>query len=637
MRWLWLVVAATVATAHAQEPYQWPLDLPRALTSSFAEYRSGRFHAGIDLRTGDIGKDVRASADGYVSRLRCSPYGYGKAVYLQLDDGNSIVYGHLDSFEEPFASYVRAAQHREKDYTVDLTIPASQFRVRRGDIIAKSGQTGIGAPHLHYEIRDRAGQPINPRLLGITWPDTTQPVIESLLVVPLSPETRINGDIIPPTVKVTRDPDGVYRSKEIRANGAIAIGVDVVDPANAGESKLGVHILRTTVDGAERFRVQHDDLSYDNMNNGAVSYHPYFLKEGPYLMQWRWPGNRCSSYAHSTESGALTVSEATQRIRIEAIDFLDNQATVEVPIAPDHASPTEPAATATTGKGKVELDCYGNMLVVSATFSAPESEVPAFIMRGADAQPFFRVNDRIFRAVYAPSSSAREIAISVSHPRISANEHVLHVIQRGAASRIQQQGVTVEAGANAAYGVLFVQCSTAGAHKGTDGLVPVGESYSLWPDNMPIDDEVKVSIPIPDEALSDDQVGLYRKSGSGWARESAKRDGGRFVISTRRFGTYQAMRDKTAPSVEVQSPEAGKAITSKRPALVVRATDAGSGIARITAHCGAQWLLMEYDPERHRITWAKDEDLPTGDQTIQLVIVDGAGNATTTPVTVKIP
>ncbi|HEO69823.1 MAG TPA: M23 family metallopeptidase, partial [Candidatus Hydrogenedentes bacterium] len=117
-----LLMAFTVAAgrAGAEDAYCWPLDLPRLLTSSFAEYRAGRFHAGIDLRTSGIGRDVRAPADGYVSRLRCSPWGYGKAVYLQLDDGHTVVFGHLDAFAEPLAQYVRDAQHAAERYTVDL-------------------------------------------------------------------------------------------------------------------------------------------------------------------------------------------------------------------------------------------------------------------------------------------------------------------------------------------------------------------------------------------------------------------------------------------------------------------------------------------------------------------------------------
>ena len=36
--------------------------------------------------------------DGYIARIRTSSKGYGKTIYLQLHDGNTAVYAHLDHF-----------------------------------------------------------------------------------------------------------------------------------------------------------------------------------------------------------------------------------------------------------------------------------------------------------------------------------------------------------------------------------------------------------------------------------------------------------------------------------------------------------------------------------------------------------
>jgi len=91
-------LAALLSSAYSQN-YIWPINTGRYLTSTFGEYRPGHFHSGIDIKTNyRCGYPVYATADGYIWRVLTSPYGYGKAVYLKLDDGNLAVYGHLDRF-----------------------------------------------------------------------------------------------------------------------------------------------------------------------------------------------------------------------------------------------------------------------------------------------------------------------------------------------------------------------------------------------------------------------------------------------------------------------------------------------------------------------------------------------------------
>ena len=58
-----------------------PLGIPLEVAGSFSEVRTNHFHSGIDFRTGGKeGEPVYAIADGYVSRIKISSTGYGKAV-----------------------------------------------------------------------------------------------------------------------------------------------------------------------------------------------------------------------------------------------------------------------------------------------------------------------------------------------------------------------------------------------------------------------------------------------------------------------------------------------------------------------------------------------------------------------------
>jgi len=182
VRWFvgWLCVQLLSAGfAGAEAPYVWPLDLEsRYLTSNFLETRGGRFHTGIDLKTEErTGLAVRAVCDGWISRIKSEPGGYGKAVYLTDPTGHTFVYAHLERLADPLRQREQAAQAARGRYRIDLHLTADELPVRRGEVIALSGQTATDGPHLHFEVRGPDGSPLNPRLHGFATPDTIAPEI----------------------------------------------------------------------------------------------------------------------------------------------------------------------------------------------------------------------------------------------------------------------------------------------------------------------------------------------------------------------------------------------------------------------------------------------------------------------------
>lgn len=162
-----------------------PLDPPLRLSGSFGEYRPGHFHAGLDFATGgEVGLPVYASLPGRVLRVRTSGIGYGRSVYLQADDGRLLIYGHLEAFDEPLASYVAAVQDLAGEYEQDLWPDPARFRMSAGQCLGWSGRSGTDAPHLHFEIR-RGDVAYNPLLAGVTVEDTVKPVIRRVALVPV--------------------------------------------------------------------------------------------------------------------------------------------------------------------------------------------------------------------------------------------------------------------------------------------------------------------------------------------------------------------------------------------------------------------------------------------------------------------
>ena len=100
-----------------------------------------RPHRGIDILV-PKGSDVVAPGDGIVQEVGRGG-GLGKFVRLS----------------HPSIGYVTTYAHLS-DIPADIR---RGRRVNRGDVIGKSGNTGLSkAPHLHYEVRDDQGRPFNP-------------------------------------------------------------------------------------------------------------------------------------------------------------------------------------------------------------------------------------------------------------------------------------------------------------------------------------------------------------------------------------------------------------------------------------------------------------------------------------------
>ncbi len=618
-------------TLAAGEAYQWPLTLPPAVTSSFAEYRAGRFHAGLDLRTGGIGPEVYAAADGYISRIRCSPWGYGKAVYLQAGDGHMFVYAHLAEFAGGLRDYVRHAQHAHEKYSIDLQPEPGAFPVRRGDLLAFAGRTGTRAPHLHWEFRDAQSQPLNPRLLGIAWPDNTRPRIRKVLLVPAEAGATLNGDLVPVVLEVRPDGnDGEHTCATVTARGKIGIAVDVIDPANAGTSVLGIHTLRTIVDARETFRVQNDVLSYETMGDGSVSWHPYYRSEGPFLLQWRWEGNQSPNFSVSETDGRIEAGDKPLNVLIEACDYFGNTATLPLRLEPEAAEPPAPPSRGSNAPGTLSIDCFDQWLLITAQFPDDEPEAPMLQSTGTEPEPVFqRVGAGLFRAGIRAAKHSDQVALVVEHPRLAPYAETLEVFQRGRGRIAYFGDLVLRADARSAYGTLGMRLSEE-AVAATSGLVAIGKGYRLWPSDAPLDVPLEVSFPEPGAAADAANLSIYRKSGSGWARQETLRGGGRLTIRTRSLGLFAPMVDPVAPSITRVLPAADAgSTTNRRPRIQACVTDNASGVETVRITANGAWLLSELDPfdsPSATVTWQQDEDLPLGENVIVIQATDAAGN-----------
>jgi hypothetical protein len=123
---------------YPQDAFQSPLAIPLDISGSFGELRSNHFHSGLDFKTSGVeGLPVYASADGYVSRIKISPFGYGKALYITHTNGYTSVYGHLQKANGAIQEFIKKKQYQEQSFEVEMYLYPSDLPVKKGDIIAR--------------------------------------------------------------------------------------------------------------------------------------------------------------------------------------------------------------------------------------------------------------------------------------------------------------------------------------------------------------------------------------------------------------------------------------------------------------------------------------------------------------------
>ncbi len=308
-----------ISNASAQDDSTYfaaPLDIPMVLSGNFAELRSNHFHTGIDIKTqGVTGKNVLAAADGVVSRIAVSPYGYGRALYIDHPNGQTTVYGHIERFTGKIADAVRAEQYRLESFNVDFS-PEDEIRVSRGEVVAKSGNSGSsGGPHLHFEIRDTESEhPLNPLKFGFDIEDNLPPRIRGIRFHPLSDTTLING-VNKAKSFIVVGGSGSYSvraGQDISVYGAFGISVHTLDYLNGAPNKCGVYDLELHVNDELICKTVFDELDFSTVRhiNSYKDYEVYKTNRWHYHKSFVDPGNQLEIYSGEMDgNGVIHIPE----------------------------------------------------------------------------------------------------------------------------------------------------------------------------------------------------------------------------------------------------------------------------------------------------------------------------------------
>ena len=287
---LTLLFSGGLLAAPAQEPrserYRFPVrNVAGLYSANFGEMRPNHFHSGVDIKTdAEEGKPVVAAADGYVSRVVLQAGGYGRAVYLTLRNGTTVVYGHLRRFRDDIERHVRRERYERRSNGVNLWFGPGTWPVKQGDVIGYSGNSGSSmGPHLHFELRDTPTQRLrNVVREGVIRPeDDLPPRIMRLHYIEVDTLDGIPVHRRPVSYAVVREAEGRYRLTREEPVGTGRKGyfvAEVTDRRNGVHNTFGVWRVSLAVDGEPRFEYRMDGFTHDlSRCCDAVSCYPMQL------------------------------------------------------------------------------------------------------------------------------------------------------------------------------------------------------------------------------------------------------------------------------------------------------------------------------------------------------------------------
>ena len=322
---------------YPQDYFRSPLDVTVVLSGTFAELRSNHFHSGLDIKTQQrTGLKIYTAAQGYVSRIKVSHYGYGKALYITHPNGYVTVYAHLSKFSPSIQKYIKECQYDKETYEVEVFPSPEELPISADEIVAFSGNSGSsGGPHLHFEIRDNEERPINPMLFGLDVKDTKAPVLSSVYAYPKDKRAHVNDLNKRTELRLIPNKNGDYTTEPIEALGAIGFGIVSYDQQDLAYNKNGLSNIQSFYNGNKTFEMDFKRFSFAESKhiNRFIDYEMFKEKKSRIQKLFVQSGNTLSMLKDVDASGYVNVEDSTNTVyKVRLSDFKGNESWLSIPI-----------------------------------------------------------------------------------------------------------------------------------------------------------------------------------------------------------------------------------------------------------------------------------------------------------------
>lgn len=596
--------------------YLWPTEASPYLSSTFGETRAAHFHAALDIKTwGQRGYEVYATRDGVVDRIAIGPRGYGKVIYLKHSDGSYSVYAHLLSFNtklQQLADSIRFAKNYK--FEIERFLGWRNITVEQGDVIGYSGASGIGPPHLHFELRTPSHRPFNPLLTNLSVDDNIPPQIQSISVEPLSPKSSIEGKNKIYT-KRTWGKKGQYEAGTINISGPVGLGINVFDQSNRVNNSYAVYETSMSVDGQELFTSRVDSFSYSETDQMFIDRVYPILKESDkgYQRLYIADGNTLPFYSTSTTKGVLDLEPGSHTVTIRTADYYGNTSTVTLRLfvrenETDHSDLSKKDDFQKSISQPHKWNWFPNWVTLS------ENQFNQVTIGAADTSKFIRHDNGIAINLQELDNLFMHIPElgGVSLHRINPNStNIISSDNQQDFAILPEKTVydTISAG-------MTVQRNTA------DSI-----TVNMLPEAYPLRNTYKFYIS-RDSGITDTTKWSFYK----WDRDDNEWDltptafsDTHLIGEAKSLGTFSMKKDTVAPKLDnprlTQRPDGQWLIT-------INAKDNLSGIDYTKTNISVNEVrgIAEFEPEDDRLVYYHPDFVPSSFMQVEVTVFDKMGN-----------
>ncbi|MCE7061408.1 M23 family metallopeptidase [Dyadobacter sp. CY343] len=595
--------------------YQFPIrpGLSNSLAGGLGDLRSNHFHAGLDIRTEQReGLPVYAAAEGYVYKVGVQRSGYGNVIYLRHPNGQTTVYGHLLKFEEPLASYVREEQYKKQTFEIDLLPEEGRFAVKKGEVIALSGNTGGSAgPHLHFEIRDSKNNYLNPLYFGFQEiKDVTPPKFVNLAIRPLDINGRVNGQFDRKVYAPIKLPDGSYRLKEpVTATGMIGFDLVAHDQMTGTGFRYGLQCIEIKMDGQEVFSYNIEIFPSTSTRdyNNLIDYETEQATGQRFLKCYVPDGNNFNLFKTNAYQGKLNIADTLDHeVSIRISDSYENSSQLHFTLKGEARNQPLPVYDMEMSPEWVQTDVQENTLVVKAKYYRSSLPLVTYFVAGKEvkSKPDLYANET---AVFLTDlREYRPDSVQVGNKTVKT--YLRSRIFPAAPARFEGEKWAIDFKNTSLFDTLFLT-----GQRNFNALTINNRGTAL-------NDYITVSFEPEKAPENKDKASIYRYVGGYYRFLGGTWEEDRIKFDTRELGTFVVMADTMPPKV--------KLIEHSKARIRGYISDATSGIAHFKAFVNGEWVLLNYDYKKAYI-WSEklDREKPfEGELTVE--VTDRAGNST---------